>query len=87
VATPGIRRHGKQVLKEQETDSARGGAFYTVAQVAARLGITRQQAYRAIWAHELPATHWRGNRLQVPVAALDAWLARKNQEALAHASE
>lgn len=48
-----------------------GPRFYSVAQVAAMLGMSSMTVYRAINAREFPAVRIRG-RLIVPAKAVDA---------------
>lgn len=51
--------------------SADGPRFYSVAQVAAMLGMSAMTVYRAISAREFPAVRIRG-RLIVPAKAVEA---------------
>ncbi len=46
----------------------------TVPEVATKLGVSRQHAYRLIAEGRLPAVRLSERRLRVPQEALDAWL-------------
>lgn len=59
------------VLASAEGAAVRSRRFYTVAQVAAELGLSEPTVYRAIRAGEFPAIRVRG-RYVVPARAIDA---------------
>lgn len=48
---------------------------YEVHEVATRLGISRNAAYAAIRAGEIPSIRVGQRRIIVPIVAFDAWLA------------
>ena len=60
--------------------------FMTLADVAARLGLTYRRTHALAKAGVLPATR-RGGRWVVPVRAWERWLDQQAEEALASMGE
>ena len=52
----------------------------TVEEAARRIDISRSHAYQLVADGEIPAIRI-GSQLRIPLAALDAWLARKLAQA------
>jgi excisionase family DNA binding protein len=64
--------------------------FLTVAEVAARLGVSPARVYQLIAAGVVPAVRLSPRRVRIPRAAFAAWAAAWSAEALAgvaHPSE
>lgn len=64
------------------TDTYTRKAFLSVAEAAARIGVSTSTGYNLVATGELPIVEILGVR-RVPAAALDRWLADREQEALA----
>jgi excisionase family DNA binding protein len=56
--------------------------FLSVAELGARLRVSRTTAYQLVRTHEVPSIRLGGS-IRIPVSALDRWLADRAQEALA----
>lgn len=54
----------------------------TVPEAAAKLGVSRQHAYRLIAEGVLPAVRLSERRVRVPSEALDAWLQVQTKRAV-----
>lgn len=55
--------------------------FLSVAELGARLGVSRRTAYNLVRDGEVPVIEIRGVK-RIPVAALDRWLIDREEEAL-----
>jgi excisionase family DNA binding protein len=62
-----------------ETQTAR--PFLSVAELGVRLGVSTRTAYNLIRDGEVPVIEIRGVK-RIPAAALDRWLADREEEAL-----
>jgi excisionase family DNA binding protein len=56
--------------------------FFTVEEIACNLCLTQARIYQLIATGEIPVTRI-GNRIRIPRAAWNQWLADKSAEALA----
>ena len=56
--------------------------YYTIPEVAHRMGVSPVRAYQMAQVGELPAIRLSPRRIRVPRAAFDAWLAAQTAEAL-----
>jgi len=57
-------------------------AFLTVAEVAQRIGVSRERAYQLIDNGTIPNIRLSERRIRIPVAAFEQWLAELNERAL-----
>lgn len=55
--------------------------FYSVAELAVRLGVSTRTAYNLVKDGEVPVVEIRGLK-RIPVSALDRWLVDREEEAL-----
>jgi excisionase family DNA binding protein len=55
--------------------------FYTVSEIAEKLGVTPNRTYQMIATGELPSVRIGGG-IRVPVASWEQWIKNKNDEAL-----
>jgi excisionase family DNA binding protein len=63
-----------------------GLAYYSISQVAARMGLSMPRVYALIAKQAIPAVR-AGRRIRVPRAAFDAWLRAQEQKALQNLRE